>query len=98
LAATNPAFAPPHAIAAPELTDHDAPQGFIWQGQKLRVCGADGPERLHGAWWQYPAQAGAIRDYWIVETEQGDRFWLFRRGDGQHPWSGDGAWFVHGLF
>ncbi|WP_309678946.1 DUF6504 family protein [Asaia bogorensis] len=91
-------FAPPRAIAAPELTDHDAPQGFVWQGQKLRVCGADGPERLHGAWWQHPAQAGAIRDYWIVETEQGDRFWLFRRGDGQHPWSGDGAWFVHGLF
>ncbi|WP_336760673.1 DUF6504 family protein [Asaia sp. VD9] len=91
-------FAAPCAIAPPALAEDDSPRRFVWQGQMLRVRGADGPERLHGAWWQHPVQAGAIRDYWIVETEEGDRFWLFRRGDGQHPWSGDGAWFVHGVF
>lgn len=91
-------FAPPRAIGAPLLGEDETPRGFVWQGHMMRVIGADGPERLHGAWWQHPAQAGAIRDYWIVETEAGDRFWLFRRGDGQHLWSGDGAWFVHGLF
>lgn len=91
-------FAAPCAIAPPVLAEDDSPRRFVWQGQMLRIRGANGPERLHGAWWQHPAQAGAIRDYWIVETEAGDRFWLFRRGDGQNAWSGDGAWFVHGLF
>lgn len=91
-------FAPPCAIAPPRLALDETPCSFVWQGQTLHVHGAEGPERLHGAWWQHPSQAGAIRDYWIVETEEGDRFWLFRRGDGHHAWSGDGAWFVHGLF
>lgn len=91
-------FAPPRAIAPPRLAQGETPCSFVWQGQTLRIHGAEGPERLHGAWWQHPSQAGAIRDYWIVETEEGDRFWLFRRGDGHHAWSGDGAWFVHGLF
>lgn len=91
-------FAPPRAIAPPHLAQDETPCSFVWQGQTLNIHGAEGPERLHGAWWQHPSQAGAIRDYWIVETEEGDRFWLFRRGDGHHGWSGDGAWFVHGLF
>ncbi|GAB6855172.1 DNA polymerase Y family protein [Asaia astilbis] len=91
-------FAPPRPIALPELGEDDSPHRFVWQGRALSVCGADGPERLHGAWWQQADQAGAIRDYWIVEIESGERFWLFRQGDGVHRWSGDGAWFVHGMF
>ncbi|WP_336946733.1 DUF6504 family protein [Asaia sp. HN010] len=91
-------FASPRPIAPPDLAEDDSPQRFIWQGRALAVRGSDGPERLHGAWWQQAAQAGAIRDYWIVEVENGERFWLFRSGDGAHRWSGDGAWFVHGLF
>lgn len=91
-------FSPPHPITPPDLGEDDRPQRFTWQGRALAIRGSDGPERLYGAWWQQAAQAGAIRDYWIVEIENGERFWLFRSGDGVHRWSGDGAWFVHGLF
>ncbi|NVN24599.1 DNA polymerase Y family protein [Asaia siamensis] len=91
-------FTQPCPIVPPDLAEDFSPKRFRWYGKTLSVCGADGPERLHGAWWQNPLQAGAIRDYWIVEVESGERFWLFRNGDGVHRWSGDGAWFVHGLF
>ena len=39
-----------------------------------------------------------VRDYWVVEDEAGQRFWLYRRGDGTDPATGDLAWFLHGLF
>ena len=39
-----------------------------------------------------------LRDYWAVEDEAGRRYWLFRRGDGADPATGDLGWFLHGLF
>jgi protein ImuB len=40
----------------------------------------------------------AVRDYWAVEDEAGERFWLYRSGDGVEPETGNLAWFVHGIF
>ena len=39
-----------------------------------------------------------MRDYFAVEDEAGARFWLFRRGDGADPATGDLSWFLHGVF
>jgi len=39
-----------------------------------------------------------VRDYFRVEDEDGTRFWLFRRGDGVDPATGNLGWFLHGLF
>jgi protein ImuB len=39
-----------------------------------------------------------VRDYFAVEDETGQRFWLFRHGDGQDAATGDLSWFLHGFF
>jgi protein ImuB len=59
---------------------------------------ADGPERIAGEWWRRDAETVALRDYWQVEDAAGRRFWLYRRGDGMDPATGDLRWFVHGVF
>lgn len=53
-----------------------------------RVAQAHGPERIETAWWRGPT---VRRDYYVVETDSGERFWLFRR-------LRDGGWFLHGMF
>lgn len=79
------------------LPDHP-PRAFTWRGVRHLVRHADGPERITGEWWRRDAEAPAVRDYWIVESGEGRRFWLFRRGDGLDPATGGLAWFLHGFF
>lgn len=80
-----------------ELPDQP-PLRFSWRGKTYRVRKADGPERIFGEWWRRNGEADAVRDYFQVEDEGGARFWLFRRGDGLDPKSGDLSWWMHGLF
>ncbi|MDV3459099.1 DNA polymerase Y family protein [Sphingomonas sp. HF-S4] len=84
-----------HVLA--ELPDH-APRRFTWRGRPHRVVRADGPERVHGEWWKRAAEAAHVRDYFRVEDEEGRRYWLFRRGDGEQPATGDLSWYLHGVF
>lgn len=84
-----------HVIA--ELPDR-APARFTWRGTTYRVTGSDGPERVGGEWWRRLAETHAVRDYWQVEVGDGQRFWLYRRGDGLRPETGDLRWFLHGMF
>lgn len=84
-----------HVIA--ELPDH-APRRFTWRGQPHRVVRADGPERIHGEWWKRTAEAEQVRDYFRVEDDEGRRYWLFRRGDGERSATGDLSWYLHGVF
>ena len=75
-----------------------APLRFQWRGQSYRVAAADGPERLYEEWWRHECERDAVRDYFQVEDEAGARFWLFRRGDGEDPATGDLSWHMHGIF
>ncbi|NIJ21497.1 protein ImuB [Sphingomonas naasensis] len=84
-----------HVVA--ELPDH-APRRFTWRGRPHRVVRADGPERVHGEWWKHVAEAEHVRDYFRVEDEEGRRYWLFRRGDGERSATGDLSWYLHGVF
>jgi protein ImuB len=79
------------------LPDHP-PRRFIWRGRTHVVRRGDGPERIHGEWWKHLGEAEAVRDYFQVEDEQGARFWLYRRGDGEDERSGDLSWYLHGVF
>lgn len=95
---------PPRLLARPEpvetmalLPDHP-PVWFTWRGIRRRVRRADGPERIRGEWWVREAERVAIRDYFRVEDDAGERYWLFRSGDGEHPESGSQQWFLHGIF
>lgn len=79
------------------LPDHP-PRRFVWRGRSYRIVAGDGPERIHGEWWRSANEMWAVRDYFRVEAEGGERFWLFRRGDGVATSTGDLSWHMHGLF
>lgn len=79
------------------LPDHP-PRRFAWRGDRHGVVAGDGPERIHGEWWVRTGEVWAVRDYFRVENETGERFWIFRRGDGVDGDTGDLTWYMHGLF
>jgi protein ImuB len=79
------------------LPDHP-PALFIWKGVRRRIKRADGPERIFGEWWVRDTEIPSVRDYFQVEDESGERFWVFRAGDGEDAATGSQAWFLHGFF
>lgn len=94
---------PPRLLPRPEPIEHviaelpDAPpRRFTWRGKTHRLVKGDGPERVYGEWWKRDGERDAVRDYFRVEDESGARFWLFRRGNGEDPRSGDLSWWVQG--
>jgi protein ImuB len=80
-----PAPAPVEVLA---LFPDGPPARFTWQGTEWRVVACAGPERIETGWWR---DADVERDYYVVTTQAGSRYWLFRRRD-------DGRWFLHGCF
>jgi len=91
-------LAQPEAIEAVALLPDQPPVAFSWRGVRHRVRRADGPERIFGEWWRRDGERDAVRDYFQLEDEAGARFWVFRRGDGAQPQTGDLSWWLHGLF
>ncbi|PDT15416.1 nucleotidyltransferase [Rhizobium sp. J15] len=79
------------------LPDHP-PVWFTWRGKRRRVKRADGPERIFGEWWRRTSEWVAVRDYFSVEDEMGERYWIYRSGDGIDPETGSHRWFIHGTF
>ena len=91
-------LARPEPIEAVALLPDRPPVTFTWRGVRRRVKRADGPERIFGEWWRRDGEVDALRDYFQLEDEAGERFWVFRRGDGEQAITGDLRWFMHGLF
>lgn len=96
---------PARLLAKPELLDRvvallpdHPPRRFVWRNTAYRVISGEGPERIHGEWWRSAREMWAVRDYFMVEAHTGERFWLFRRGDGVQTDTGDLSWYLHGLF
>ena len=69
------------------------PMLFRYKGNIHKVMKADGPERIEQEWW---IQEGEHRDYYEVEDEHGNRYWLFRSG--HYDESKKPSWFMHGFF
>jgi protein ImuB len=95
---------PPRLLDRPELIeivallpDHP-PVSFTWRGVRRRVKRADGPERLFGEWWKRDAELVAVRDYFRIEDDAGERYWIYRAGDGEDAATGTHRWFLHGVF
>lgn len=89
---------PVHLLPFPEIISVTAvlpdypPMLFRHKGIRHTVIKADGPERIEQEWW---LSDGLYRDYYVVEDENGARYWLFRSG----PYDGDQPqWFLHGYF
>ena len=67
------------------------PMSFRYQGKLHYIKKADGPERIEREWW---IDTGEHRDYYQVEDEAGQRYWLFRSGH----YGDTQQWFIHGFF
>ncbi|HYF71024.1 MAG TPA: DNA polymerase Y family protein [Ohtaekwangia sp.] len=68
------------------------PMLFRYKGKIHKINKADGPERIEQEWW---LQQGQHRDYYRVEDEDGNRYWIFRLG---HYHDKIYQWFIHGFF
>lgn len=83
----------PEPVAAPDTPR--VPQVFRWRGQDLTRVRAIGPERIAPEWWlDDPEWRSGVRDYWVTDTTDGQRLWLFY-GHGHLMSSG---WFCQGAF
>ncbi len=81
---------PVTAPATPRL-----PQTFRWRGQSHTRVRAIGPERIAPEWWlDDPNWRSGVRDYWVTETESGQRLWLFFA----HGATMSAGWFCQGSF
>lgn len=89
---------PIQLLATPEVIEvtapiPDYPPMLFRHKKKLhKIIRADGPERIEQEWW---LQQGQHRDYYAVEDEDGNRYWLFRLG---HYTDDSYQWFIHGFF
>ena len=81
---------PVHAPAVPQM-----PDTFRWRGRDLTRLRAIGPERIAPEWWlDDPNWRTGTRDYWVTDTRDGQRLWLFfGHGGGMSP-----GWFCQGSF
>lgn len=91
-------LARPEPIEAMALLPDHPPVAFTWRGIRRRVACADGPERVFGEWWKRDAELVAVRDYFQVEDDAGERYWIYRAGDGEDAATGSHQWFLHGIF
>ena len=70
------------------------PARFRWRRAQFDVTRAEGPERIAMDWWRHEKPT---RDYFRVETREGQRFWLYRDGlyreNNLHP-----RWYLQGIF
>ncbi len=90
---------PSHILFSPEAIEVTVPMPdyppllFVHKGQRHSVKKADGPERIEQEWWK---REGLYRDYYCVEDERGERYWLFRSGS--YTGNEEVKWYLHGFF
>jgi protein ImuB len=84
----------PEEISVPAFAYPDGPPSrFTWRECRFEVARTEGPERIAMEWWK---KAGLTRDYFRVETKEGQRFWLYR--DGLFHQIGAPRWYLQGIF
>lgn len=84
---------PPEPIEAMALTPDYPPKQFIYRKERHIIANADGPERIECEWWEQPQP---YRDYFNVEDENGQRYWIYSTPDADSSLPSN--WFLHGYF
>jgi protein ImuB len=79
---------PPLPLRVVSVVPDGPPVSFLFEGRTNKVAHWSGPERIESGWWRGPS---VRRDYYRVEIESGQRYWLYRQ-------LADGKWFLHGEF
>ena len=90
-------FDHPEEIRVVYAVPEGPPAQFIWRRLTHRVTRFAGPERVAPEWWR-DMPGTRLRDYYRIEDQLCQRFWIYRDGV-----LGDGRgetprWFVHGIF
>lgn len=67
------------------------PKIFQWRSELYQSRAFTGPERITSEWWA--DERDELRDYWIVDTQEGARLWLMTNPAKRSP-----DWFVAGRF
>lgn len=91
-------LAHPEEIEVLAVLPDSPPRTMTWRGKRRRIVRGDGPERVFGEWWLRDAEFHAVRDYYVVEDDSGERYWVYRAGDGVDTTTGSHRWFIHGIF
>ncbi len=95
----NKAPRPTYILTKPELIHVAAPVPdyppilFTYKNKVHKIMKADGPERIEQEWW---IKDGSHRDYFYVEDQLGQRYWLFRLG--HYDMEKNNQWYLHGFF
>jgi protein ImuB len=84
----------PEPITVIALVPDYPPRKFVWRRCHHAIARAEGPERISPEWWE-AGRVPPARDYYVVEDEQGQRFWLYR--EGVYGGRENQRWFMHGL-
>ena len=79
---------PPEQVEAVAETTDGPPVLFRWRRVLHHITSYEGPERIAPEWWRSDTENS--RDYYRVENETGQRFWLYRNSGA--------SWFLHGVF
>lgn len=90
-------FDHPEEIRVLYAVPEGPPAQFVWRRQTRRVVRYAGPERIAPEWWQ-DRPGTRLRDYFKIEDQNGQRFWLYREGLHGDGRGGDPRWFIHGSF
>jgi protein ImuB len=86
---TRPARIKEHPEPVRVMSAPGGPPGWIqWEDREYAIERTWGPERVETGWWR---GADVRRDYYVAETTDGERLWLFRD-------LAAGGWFVQGVF
>ena len=89
-------YEPPQRVEVIAEVPDGPPRSFAWRRKRHPVVRHEGPERISYPWWKHPEGHGPTRDYYRVEDDTGQRFWLFRHG--LYSESDNPHWYIHGLF
>jgi protein ImuB len=78
----------PLPIRVISVIPNGPPVHFYWRDQDHRIARYWGPERIEAGWWR---ERNTQRDYYRVETECGQQFWVFQCLSTRE-------WFLQGAF
>jgi protein ImuB len=81
-------FRRPTQLEVISVPPHGPPIQLRLRGRRHEIAASWGPERIETGWWR---NRPVGRDYYRIETAEGQRYWIFRR-------LSDGRWFAHGSF
>lgn len=85
-------FSEPEPITAIALLPDSIPSLLTWREKRYAIVRGVGPERIAEEWWHKKLNGELDeRDYFRVQEEQGQWFWVFRERRSR-------SWFVHGVW